>query len=64
MGLVDGIWYDNRIKDYPKKWNKHYFRNLKKNSTGIPIVVCEHCGRSRMNIMLMEEEIIELDPIL
>ncbi len=55
MGLVDGVWYDNRIKDYLKKWNEHYFRNLKKNSTGIPIVVCEHCGISRMYIMLMEE---------
>jgi len=53
--LVHGVWYDNRIKDYPKKWNEHYFRNLRKNSLGIPIVVCEHCGVSRMYIMLMEE---------
>jgi len=55
--LVDGVWYDNRIKDYPKKWNIHYFRNLRKNSLDIPIVVCEDCEISRMYIMLMEDEI-------
>ena len=53
--LVNGVWYDNRIKDYSKNWNEHYFRNLRKNSLGIPIVVCEHCNQSRMYIMLMEE---------
>jgi len=53
--LVNGIWHDRQIKNYPKKWNKHYFRNLRKNSEGIPIVVCEHCGKSRMWIMAFEK---------
>jgi hypothetical protein len=55
MTLVNGIWYDNVLKGYPKKWNKHYFENLSKNSEGIPIVKCSCCGMSRMWIMTMEE---------
>ena len=54
MGLVNGIWYDNRLKDYTRKWNDHHFENMKKNSEGIPIIVCSHCGVSRMYILLME----------
>ena len=55
MTLVNGTWYDNILKDYPKRWNKHYFEKLSENSEKIPIVKCGHCGLSRMWIMTMED---------
>ena len=58
MGLVNGVWYDNKIGKMTtlkgKYGHLHKF-GIRKNSEGIPIVKCIDCNQSRMYIRLMED---------
>ena len=60
MTLVDGVWHDNvigKIKDYDGIGSDHLHQFIiGKNSTGIPIVVCQHCNKSRMWVWAFEKD--------